>query len=203
MSTMRGRMCETVFAVTLPTKSAHPQRVGQRKPDARYERMYECHYESVSLSNPILYLLWSKSKCVLLVEDSQLTRKVMKKHIEAVWPGSEVEDGLYVALWYRRINCCVMCKGGGMSEWRRSDCSSRAFGSREGGWIIISASFWLVILWYVFRCSLTSFYWTITWVQRRKWLVSAWQPNSTLRKLLSSSCRNVIFICRGSIVHEA
>lgn len=66
-STMRGRMCETVFQVTLPTKATLPKRKKN-------------------------VLKRSSNKCVLLVEDSQLTRKIMKKHIEAVWPGSEIEE---------------------------------------------------------------------------------------------------------------
>lgn len=66
-STMRGRMCETVFQVTLPTKSA-----------------------ALKLKRNVMKR--SANKCVLLVEDSQVTRKIMKKHIEAVWPGSEIEE---------------------------------------------------------------------------------------------------------------
>eukprot|EP00607_Mallomonas_marina_P005038 CAMPEP_0182425520 /NCGR_PEP_ID=MMETSP1167-20130531/11969_1 /TAXON_ID=2988 /ORGANISM="Mallomonas Sp, Strain CCMP3275" /LENGTH=361 /DNA_ID=CAMNT_0024606319 /DNA_START=1399 /DNA_END=2484 /DNA_ORIENTATION=- len=67
-STMRGRMCETIFRVVLPTNSNEDSKASEQ-------------------SNKV-----KKNKCVLLVEDSMLTRKIMKKHIEAVWPGSEIEE---------------------------------------------------------------------------------------------------------------
>jgi len=69
-SSMRGRMCETIFRVALPTSS----RGDSSEPAAM--RMQPS----------------KKNKCVLLVEDSNMTRKIMKKHIEAVWPGSEIEE---------------------------------------------------------------------------------------------------------------
>eukprot|EP01041_Mallomonas_annulata_P006218 gene6218-12596_t len=73
-STMRGRMCETIFRVTLPTKSKSEMSPSSTTTTTTHSKKVK------------------KNKCVLLVEDSMLTRKIMKKHIEAVWPNSEIEE---------------------------------------------------------------------------------------------------------------